>query len=211
MAWKQESVSRSDKYSIEASFQLPLTILLVWTIVFLLGKSCLHVLRPIIAIGLPVKPKAVVSFRLPANVQTPGLLYGNMFPKDLYEPVTIRCSSHHHTSTLDSRFSNPPPLQNQSKSDWSHKMASYPHNAASNKVKPWPAYFIVRASGEVVPLIGVDDLPIGTDLVGVPRALDLKDTVGMLNLGIQRRSEAFYHIFQREERVFTAEVAKTTK
>ena len=38
-------------------------------------------------------------------------------------------------------------------------MASYPHNSTSNKSKPWPAYFIVRATGEVVPLIGVDELP----------------------------------------------------
>ena len=75
-------------------------------------------------------------------------------------------------------------------------MASYPHHASSNKCKPWPAYFIVRTSGEVVPLIGVDELPNGTDLVGVPRALDLEDTIGMLNLGIQRSSEGFYQIAQ---------------
>lgn len=78
-------------------------------------------------------------------------------------------------------------------------MASYPHSASSNKPKPWPAYFIVRTTGEVVPLIGVDELPIGVDLVGVPRALDLEDTIGMLNLGIQRNSDTYYQILQPEE------------
>ena len=86
-------------------------------------------------------------------------------------------------------------------------MASYPHNASSNKGKPWPVYFIVRTSGEVVPLIGVDELPIGTDLVGVPRALDLEDTIGMLNLGIQRSSEAFYQIASSEGK--KADIADT--
>lgn len=90
-------------------------------------------------------------------------------------------------------------------------MASYPHNTASNTAKPWPAYFIVRTSGEVVPLIGVDELPIGTDLVGVPRALDLEDTIGMLNLGIQRSSEAFYQIAQQEKEVVAVDVATITK
>jgi hypothetical protein len=94
-------------------------------------------------------------------------------------------------------------------------MASYPHNSASNKDKPWPAYFIVRTSGEVVPLIGVDELPIGVDLVGVPRALDLEDTIGMLNLGIQRNSETFYRIAQQEEEeeeeIANTQSIKTTK
>jgi hypothetical protein len=98
------------------------------------------------------------------------------------------------------------PLQHFVK-DESHIMASSPHNAASNRAKPWPAYFIVRTSGEVVPLIGVDELPVGTDLVGVPRALDLKDTLGMLNLGIQRSSEEFYQISQPQEK--TAGTAET--
>jgi hypothetical protein len=85
-------------------------------------------------------------------------------------------------------------------------MASYPHNTSSNKPKPWPAYFIVRTTGEVVPLIGVDELAIDVNLVGVPRALNLEDTIGMLNLGIQRSSEAFYQIAQPEEK---ADIADT--
>ncbi|KAL2067120.1 hypothetical protein VTL71DRAFT_1544 [Oculimacula yallundae] len=64
----------------------------------------------------------------------------------------------------------------------------------NQKGKPWPAYFLVRTTGEVVPLIAVDELPPGTDLIGVPRSLDLKDTIGMLNLGLQRSSGAFYQI-----------------
>ena len=89
-------------------------------------------------------------------------------------------------------------------------MASYPHNTASNKAKPWPAYFVVRTSGEVVPLIGVDELPTGTNLVGVPRTLDLKDTIGMLNLGIQRSSEAFYRIVRDEDDNVTTVAVKNS-
>ena len=77
-------------------------------------------------------------------------------------------------------------------------MVYNPQHTASSKGKPWPAYFIVRTSGEVVPLIGVDELPIGTDLMGIPRALGLKDTIGMVNLGIQRSPEAFYRIAPQE-------------
>ncbi|CZS90824.1 uncharacterized protein RCO7_06705 [Rhynchosporium graminicola] len=64
----------------------------------------------------------------------------------------------------------------------------------NQKGKPWPAYFLVRTTGEVVPLIAVDELPPGTDVIGVPRFLDLEETVGMLNLGLQRSSGAFYQI-----------------
>jgi hypothetical protein len=78
-------------------------------------------------------------------------------------------------------------------------MAPHPHNT-SRKGKPWPEYFLVRTTGEVVPLIAVDELPIGCDLVGVPRSLDLKNTSGMLNLGLQRSSGAFYEIAQPEEK-----------
>jgi hypothetical protein len=61
---------------------------------------------------------------------------------------------------------------------------------------PWPAYFIVRTTGEVVPLIAVDELPKGIDLVGVSRSFDLEDTIGMLNLGVERSSGAFYQTIQ---------------
>lgn len=75
----------------------------------------------------------------------------------------------------------------------------HPHAVPPNqKGKPWPAYFLVRTTGEVVPLIAVDELPPGTDLVGVPRSLDLEDTIGMLNLGLQRSSSVFYQIVKVE-------------
>lgn len=64
----------------------------------------------------------------------------------------------------------------------------------SDKDKPWPGYFIVRTTGDVVPLIPVDELPSGIDLKGVSRSLDLKDTIGMLNLGLQRSSGALYQL-----------------
>ncbi|KAM3152683.1 hypothetical protein ABEW05_006897 [Botrytis cinerea] len=50
---------------------------------------------------------------------------------------------------------------------------------------PRPGYFIVRKTGQVVPLVAVDELPPGVDLIGVPRNLDLVETGGMLNLGLQ--------------------------
>lgn len=70
---------------------------------------------------------------------------------------------------------------------------------ASQKGKPWPAYFLVRTTGEVVPLIAVDELPAGTDLVGVPRTLDLENTIGMLNLGLQRSSGTSYQLIASPE------------
>jgi hypothetical protein len=65
----------------------------------------------------------------------------------------------------------------------------------TQKSKPRPGYFIVRTTGEVVPLIAVDELPLGTDLLGVPRSLNLEATIGMLNLGLQKSSGSFYQIY----------------
>jgi hypothetical protein len=65
--------------------------------------------------------------------------------------------------------------------------------------KPWPGYFLVRTTGEVVPLIAVDELPHSVDVVGVPRSLDLEETIGMLNLGLQQSPGCCYQIFQKIE------------
>ena len=64
----------------------------------------------------------------------------------------------------------------------------------SQSRKPWPSCFLVRTTGEVVPLIAVDELPPGTNLVNVPRTLDLEATKGMLNLGLQKSSGSYYQI-----------------
>ncbi|KAF7928369.1 hypothetical protein EAE99_005126 [Botrytis elliptica] len=56
---------------------------------------------------------------------------------------------------------------------------------SSSAQGPRPGYFIVRKTGQVVPLVAVDELPPGVDLIGVPRNLDLVETGGMLNLGLQ--------------------------
>ena len=78
----------------------------------------------------------------------------------------------------------------------------HPHSVPPNqKGKPWPAYFLVRTTGEVVPLIAVDELPPGTDLAGVTRSLDLEETIGMLNLGLQRSSGEFYRIMTVDGKV----------
>ncbi|KAH9218385.1 hypothetical protein DL95DRAFT_489437 [Leptodontidium sp. 2 PMI_412] len=88
----------------------------------------------------------------------------------------------------------------------------HPHAVPPNqKGKPWPAYFLVRTTGEVVPLIAVDELPPGTDLVGVPRSLDLEDTIGMLNLGLQRSSSVFYQIVKVEGKSKVEGSAKVIK
>jgi hypothetical protein len=65
--------------------------------------------------------------------------------------------------------------------------------------KPWPGYFLVRTTGEVVPLIAVDELPLGIEIVGVPRSLDLEETIGMLNLGLSRSTGSFYHLVQEQD------------
>ncbi|OWP03276.1 hypothetical protein B2J93_3008 [Marssonina coronariae] len=85
------------------------------------------------------------------------------------------------------------------------------HVPVSQTCKPWPAYFLVRTTGEVVPLIAVDELPTGTNLVGVPRSLDLEDTIGMLNLGLQRSSGAFYQLVSAHEVKSQAVVAGAGK
>lgn len=63
-----------------------------------------------------------------------------------------------------------------------------------HKGKPWPEHFLVRTTGEVVPLIAVDELPAGIDLVGIPRSIGFEDTIGMLNLGLQRSKGSYYQI-----------------
>ncbi|KAI0385802.1 hypothetical protein F5Y04DRAFT_276326 [Hypomontagnella monticulosa] len=78
---------------------------------------------------------------------------------------------------------------------------------------PLPQYFIVRPGvtkhtasgmvtkpGPIVPLIAVDQLPEWLELPGVPRELDLEQTVGLTNLGVLERSPEFYevHVYDSE-------------
>jgi hypothetical protein len=70
----------------------------------------------------------------------------------------------------------------------------------SQSRKPWPGYFIVRKTGEVVPLVAIDELPHGIDLVGIPRSIDLEITVGMINLGLQKSSGSLYQICVEQEK-----------
>ncbi len=69
----------------------------------------------------------------------------------------------------------------------------------SYKGKPWPGYFLVRTTGEVVPLIALDELPPGIDLAEIPRSLNLEETIGMLNLGLQRGSNSHYKLVSDDE------------
>jgi hypothetical protein len=67
------------------------------------------------------------------------------------------------------------------------------------KGKAWPGYFLVRTTGEVLPLIAVNELPSGIKIVGIPWSLDLEETIGMLNLGLQRSTGSYYRIVQTTE------------
>jgi len=72
----------------------------------------------------------------------------------------------------------------------------------TSRGKLWPKFFLVRKkgeSGEVVPLIAVDELPPTCNLVGIPRTLDLEETIGMLNLGSQPSCGEFYQIIQESK------------
>lgn len=71
------------------------------------------------------------------------------------------------------------------------------HLFSSTHSKPRPEYFLVRTTGEVVPLNTVDELPPGADIIGVPRSLILEETIGMLNLGLQRSDRGFYQFVTR--------------
>jgi hypothetical protein len=78
------------------------------------------------------------------------------------------------------------------------KMPPIPVDVHRNS-KPWPGYFLVRTTGEVVPLVAVDELPPSIEIVGIPRSLDLEETIGMLNLGLQHSTGTHYRIVQTTE------------
>lgn len=87
-------------------------------------------------------------------------------------------------------------------------MASSPGQEVP-RLKLFPKFFLVRTTGEVVPVVAVDELPPGVELVGVPRSLDLEGTIGMLNLGLQRSSGSFYKIcsFKEQDNATNSHVA----
>lgn len=82
------------------------------------------------------------------------------------------------------------------------KHASWPHSG-THRPKPWPSFFIVRSTGELIPLIAVDGLPLGTDLLGVPRSFDLEATMKMRNLGLQGSSGSFYQVHEARDKVLS--------
>ncbi|KAI1773995.1 hypothetical protein F4818DRAFT_88439 [Hypoxylon cercidicola] len=73
---------------------------------------------------------------------------------------------------------------------------------------PLPQHFLVRPNitkytasgtvttpGPIVPLVAVDQLPEGLDLLGVPRELSVEQTVGLTNLGTVVREPEFYQVY----------------
>ncbi|KAI9644934.1 hypothetical protein NHQ30_006968 [Ciborinia camelliae] len=78
-------------------------------------------------------------------------------------------------------------------------MSTKPNKREGPTQGPRPGYFIIRKSGEVVPLVAVDELPLGVDLIGVPRSLNLVETGGMMNLGLQGGEGKFYGLQGLEE------------
>lgn len=67
-------------------------------------------------------------------------------------------------------------------------------NKSRQSQVPRPSYFIVRPTGEIVPLVAVDEFPPGINIVGIPRMLHIDMTEGMLNLGIRKRHGGTYQI-----------------
>ncbi|KAK3309652.1 uncharacterized protein B0T15DRAFT_10310 [Chaetomium strumarium] len=73
---------------------------------------------------------------------------------------------------------------------------------------PRPQFFVVRPDtktssadgrvytvhGAIVPLVAVDELPEWLDLVGVPRGLTAKQTVGLYNLGTVSKGDGSYAV-----------------
>lgn len=58
---------------------------------------------------------------------------------------------------------------------------------------PRPVYFLVRPiTGDVVPLIAADELPLAIQLRGVERNMQIVDTIGMINLGLAEGSGGYY-------------------
>jgi hypothetical protein len=51
----------------------------------------------------------------------------------------------------------------------------------------------------MVPLIAIDELPPSLSIAGLQRCLEPEDTVGMLNLGMQKGSGGYYHVVQEED------------
>lgn len=83
---------------------------------------------------------------------------------------------------------------------------------ARQKGKPWPGFFLVRTTGEVIPLIALDELPLNIEVVGVPRFLDLEEAMGMVNLGLHKNTGGFYQIVQeRDRKIQGSEVICKTK
>lgn len=70
--------------------------------------------------------------------------------------------------------------------------------------KPWPSNFVLRDTGKAkakaVTLIAVDELPPTLHITGVPRSSELDEAVGMLNLGVHKESEGYYHVPKLEVR-----------
>ena len=82
---------------------------------------------------------------------------------------------------------------------------------ASNPGKPSPGYFLVRTTGEVVPLIAADELPPNLNLVGVPRSLELEATIGMLNLGLKRSSGSYFELAREDATTISKGTKETLK
>lgn len=59
-----------------------------------------------------------------------------------------------------------------------------------------PEYYIKRASGEFVPLVPIDELPV--EFYGLPRSLSFVDNSRMIFLGIKGPRTGFYRVKQQK-------------
>ena len=72
--------------------------------------------------------------------------------------------------------------------------------ASRNSLKsPRPTHFLVRPTGEIVPMIAVDEFPPGTNLIGVSRTLAIEATLGMSNAGLIKKGKGVgYYAFKED-------------
>lgn len=61
-----------------------------------------------------------------------------------------------------------------------------------------PTHFLARPTGELVPVIALDELPPGTNIVGIPRTMGNEAVFGMISMGIVKKNRAGYYALKED-------------